>query len=49
MASVQDGIASFEGKLASRTAPGFYIRPEWLWQEPLPKVPGVLRELLAAT
>jgi Uma2 family endonuclease len=36
-----------EGKIASRVVPGFYLRPEWLWQEPLPKVPTVLKELLA--
>lgn len=42
-------IPPADGKLASRAVPGFYLRPEWLWQEPLPKVPGVLRELLAAT
>lgn len=23
--------------------------PEWLWRSPLPKVPGILRELLAQT
>ena len=40
-------IGQVEGKLASRAVPGFYIRLEWLWQDPLPKVPGVLQELLA--
>lgn len=26
---------------------GFYLRPEWLWQDPLPEVTTVLGELLA--
>jgi len=25
--------------------PGFWLRVEWLWQEPLPKVLDVLREV----
>ena len=32
------------GFLASEVVPGFKIRPEWLWQEPLPSVVEVLRE-----
>lgn len=33
------------GKLASRVLPGFYLRTEWLWQDPLPNELQVLREL----
>ncbi|HVA51147.1 MAG TPA: Uma2 family endonuclease [Pirellulales bacterium] len=42
-------IAPAEGKIASRVVPGFYLRPEWLWQEQPPKVPAVLNELLAGS
>jgi Uma2 family endonuclease len=35
-----------DGKLASGVVPGFYLRPEWLWQQPLPGVRELLRELL---
>jgi Uma2 family endonuclease len=38
-------IAESEGRVASEILPGFYLRPAWLWQEPLPKVRDVLREL----
>jgi len=34
-----------DGKLASAVIPDFWLRPEWLWQEPLPKVMDCLREL----
>ena len=33
------------GRFASRVLPGFSLRPEWLWQTPLPDVIGTLREL----
>lgn len=39
-------IAAVDGRIVSRVVPGFYLRPEWLWQESLPKVPAVLKELL---
>jgi Uma2 family endonuclease len=38
-------IAESEGRVASEILPGFYLQPAWLWQEPLPKVRDVLREL----
>lgn len=44
---VYQSLAPVEGKIASRVVPGFYVRPEWLWRERLPKVPLVLNELLA--
>lgn len=33
------------GVYHSEVVPGFWLRVEWLWQEPLPKVLDVLREL----
>jgi Uma2 family endonuclease len=38
-------IAEVDGRIASEKLPGFFLRPEWLWQEPLPNVRDVLREL----
>ncbi len=34
-----------EGKLQSSAIPGFYLRPEWLWSDPMPKPWEVLPEL----
>jgi Uma2 family endonuclease len=34
-----------DDKIASAVLPGFYLRPSWLWQKPLPRVAGVLREM----
>lgn len=34
-----------EGEYHSLALPGFWLRLEWLWQEPLPKALDVLREL----
>jgi len=33
-----------EGVYHSEVIPGFWLKVEWLWQEPLPKVLDVLRE-----
>jgi Uma2 family endonuclease len=48
---VQDGkyreVKPRKGELHSRALPGFWIRPEWLWQNPRPKKTAVLKELLA--
>ncbi len=38
-------IAPAEGAVRSTALGGFYIRPAWLWQEPLPNPLDVLREL----
>ena len=38
-------FAGTEGVYRSEVLPGFWLRVEWLWQEPLPKVLDVLREL----
>jgi hypothetical protein len=35
-----------KGILTSKALPGFWLRVEWLWQEPLPKTITVLREIL---
>jgi len=34
-----------EGIYRSEAVPGFWVRPEWLWQEPLPNVLEIAREL----
>ncbi len=31
--------------LKSKVLPGFWIKPEWLWQEPLPNVISIAKEL----
>jgi Uma2 family endonuclease len=33
------------GKLFSRVLPGFWLKPEWLWQQPLPNVIAIAREI----
>jgi Uma2 family endonuclease len=38
---------SRKGALHSDVLPGFWLRPEWLWQTPLPKKSVVLAQLLA--
>ncbi len=38
-------IAEAEGIVRSGVLPGFFLKPEWLWQDPLPKVAGVFKEL----
>ncbi|HEY7311690.1 MAG TPA: Uma2 family endonuclease [Gemmataceae bacterium] len=35
-----------KGVLRSQALPGFWLRPEWLWQEPRPKKRIVLAEIL---
>jgi Uma2 family endonuclease len=39
-------VRSRRGELHSRVVPGFWLRPEWLWQRPLPKKTDVLALLL---
>ena len=34
-----------EGRIDSEVLPGFFLRSEWLWRAPLPKVSDLLREL----
>jgi Uma2 family endonuclease len=36
-----------KGELHSKILPGLWIRPEWLWQKPRPKIRDILRLLLA--
>ena len=38
-------VAETDGALHSETIPGFWLRPEWLWQEPLPGALQCLREM----
>lgn len=38
-------IEEKDDKIFSKVLHGFYIRPEWLWKSPLPKVASVLKEL----
>lgn len=37
-----------KGVLHSQVLPGFWLRPEWLWQEPRPKKTMILAEILEA-
>jgi Uma2 family endonuclease len=37
-----------KGILESKVLPGFWLRPEWLWQDPLPEAEEVLREIRAS-
>ena len=34
-----------EGVYRSQAIPGFWLRPDWLWQDPLPNVLDIAREL----
>lgn len=34
-----------DGRVSSPMLAGFYLRPEWLWQDPLPHVNAALREM----
>jgi Uma2 family endonuclease len=34
-----------DGKLFSKVVPGFWIKPEWLWQKPLPSTYEIAREI----
>jgi Uma2 family endonuclease len=36
-----------KGVLFSRALPGFWLRPEWLWQQPLPKKNDALAQIMA--
>jgi Uma2 family endonuclease len=36
-----------KGELQSEALEGFWLRPEWLWQDPRPRKRDVLRQLLA--
>jgi Uma2 family endonuclease len=36
-----------KGELHSQVLPGFWLRPEWFWQEPLPKKMEILQQILA--
>ena len=34
-----------EGIYRSKAVPGFWLKPEWLWQKPLPRVLDIAREM----
>ena len=36
-----------DGRVHSSVLPGFWLRPDWLWQEPTPSELDVLEEILA--
>jgi Uma2 family endonuclease len=36
-----------KGLYASEALPGFWLRPEWLWQQPLPDILDTLTDILA--
>jgi len=38
-------IPAEEGKVKSKVLSGFWLRPEWLWQDPLPNVLEIAREI----
>lgn len=38
-------LGDHEGRYEAQTVPGLWLQVEWLWQEPLPRVLDVLREL----
>jgi Uma2 family endonuclease len=35
-----------QGKYVSRVLPGFFLRAEWLWRDPLPKAADLLNRIL---
>jgi Uma2 family endonuclease len=39
-------VRSRQGKYLSRLLPGFFLRAEWLWQDPLPAKSVLLKEIL---
>ena len=39
-------VAPKKGILRSAVLPGFWLKPEWLWQDPLPKKNDVLKDIL---
>lgn len=38
-------IEEKDGKVSSKIVPGFWLKPSWLWQEQLPRVNEVAREI----
>lgn len=35
-----------DGRYRAATLPGFWLRPDWLWQDPLPSTYDLLREII---
>lgn len=40
-----ESVVPVDDRLASEVIPGFWLKPEWLWAKPQPKVLDCLREL----
>ncbi len=38
-------LETVDGKLFSKVLPGFWLKPEWFWQQPLPNVAAIAREI----
>jgi len=45
MGQYETAFAGHEGRYEAQSLPGFWLRVEWLWQEPLPPTLDMLREL----
>lgn len=41
-------IPLIEDRLSSVVLPGFFLRPEWLWSDPMPAEDDVLRQMVIA-
>ena len=41
-------ILEKDGRIRSTVLPKFYLKPDWLWREKLPKVSALLREINSA-
>ena len=44
---VYTGTELVDGRFESRAIPGFHLRPEWLWQSPMPDQIQILLDMLA--
>ncbi|MGV3719327.1 MAG: Uma2 family endonuclease [Actinomycetota bacterium] len=42
-----ESVEAVDGKLTSSVIPGFWLRPDWLWSDPQPRIWDCLRELEA--
>jgi len=38
-------IKEIDGRIRSKVIRRFYLRPEWIWKTPLPKLPAIFKEL----
>jgi Uma2 family endonuclease len=42
-------VKAKKGVLHSEVLPGFWFRPEWFWQDPLPKMADIVKEILSSS